>query len=203
MPPLQVVRGAVHEPAPGLAPQQSWPGPPQVPQVPALHVSPPMLAQLAPAARQMPKTQHPPLSQLLPAQHAKPGCPHGDVLPPVPWTPPPTPAEPPAPAKPPPPRPAESVGPMLTSANSLPCEPSPLPPPWLDPPHAPRPDAPAIDNIRKPIPLGVMRVLLWPAILRPCGSPMQPSCPCRPPRLSPGVCQNAIGASSGNGSQLW
>jgi hypothetical protein len=44
---------------------------------------------------------------------------------------------------------------MLTSATSLPCEPSPLPPPWLDPPHAQRPDAPAIDNTRKPMPLDV------------------------------------------------
>jgi hypothetical protein len=163
---LQVVRAAVHAPALGFAPQQGRPGPPQVPQVPALHLSPPMLEQLAPAARQMPEMQHPPPSQVLAAQQGSPGWPQaGAPLPPVPRAPP-TAARPTVPAMPPPPRPAASASWMLTSV-SLPCEASPLPPPGLDPPHASGPAAPTSENTRKPMPLHITRVPLRPAMLHP------------------------------------
>jgi hypothetical protein len=155
MPPVQVVRAAVQVPALGDAPQQGWPGPPQVPQVPALHLSPPMLEQLAPAARQSPFTQHPPPLQTLAAQHANPGSPHaGETPPSVPRTP----ATPPVPTSPP--APVETASPtwMLTS---MVCAPSALPPPPapFDPPQPcmNKPDAPAIHSTlaRKRMPLEV------------------------------------------------
>jgi hypothetical protein len=77
VPLLQVVPGAVHIPVLGLGPQHRKPGPPQVPHAPAVHTptSVPATVQVAPAARQIPETQHPPPLQPLPGQHTWPGSP--------------------------------------------------------------------------------------------------------------------------------
>jgi hypothetical protein len=83
---LQVVPGAVHEPAAELPPQQGSPAPPQVPQTPALHTPPPAPTQVPPGIIQIPETQQPPPLQVLPAQQEKPGSPQ--VTPPL-STPPP------------------------------------------------------------------------------------------------------------------
>ncbi len=72
-PALQVVLGAVHAPLAGLDPQQGRPGPPQLPQLPAEQTPSPRPTQVAPALMQIPATQHPPPSQLLPSQHTVPG----------------------------------------------------------------------------------------------------------------------------------
>jgi hypothetical protein len=72
VPALQIVPGEVHAPVAGLAPQQDWPGPPQLPHDPALQ-TPPRFTQALPWAMQIPDTQHPPPPQVFPAQHCVPG----------------------------------------------------------------------------------------------------------------------------------
>src|SRR5207302_365475 len=62
-PPLQV-----------LLVQQAWPLPPQVPQLPFMHV-PPTVGQVEPDPVQTLLTQQPPEAQLLAAQQASPGSP--------------------------------------------------------------------------------------------------------------------------------
>jgi hypothetical protein len=84
VPLLHFVLAAVHEPVFASAPQQGRPGPPQVPQAPALQTPPPSPTQVPPWVMQMPATQQPPLLQALPAQHAKPASPQVAVVPPVP-----------------------------------------------------------------------------------------------------------------------
>lgn len=72
-------------PEPEAPVQHGKPGPPQVPQVPALQVPPPAPTQVLPTAMQIPDTQQPPALQLLPSQQGVPGCPHvGESEPPFP-----------------------------------------------------------------------------------------------------------------------
>src|SRR4051794_18413692 len=72
--PLQRVSGAVQrEPV-----QQGWPGPPQVPQLPAEQV-PSSGAHELPPATHLPLAQQPSPRQLLPAQQIWPVAPHWDA----------------------------------------------------------------------------------------------------------------------------
>jgi hypothetical protein len=89
VPLLRLVSADVHEPAFGSAPQQGRPGPPQVPQAPALQTPPPSPTQIPPWAMQIPDTHKPPPLQALPEQQAKPGSPQVAVVPP--WATPPLP----------------------------------------------------------------------------------------------------------------
>jgi hypothetical protein len=97
LPELQVVLGAVHAPVPELVAQHDRPGPPQLPQIPALQMPSPKPEQSPPLAMQIPETQHPPPLQPLPTQHGVPGSPQAATLPP---SLPPCPA-PPVPKMPP------------------------------------------------------------------------------------------------------
>jgi hypothetical protein len=104
LPPVHLVSGAVHTPAPELEAQQGKPGPPQGPHAPAEHVPPPRPTQVAPTDMQMLVTQQPPLLQPLPSQHGMPASPQATttVVPPAPGCAPPAPGcAPPAPVMPP------------------------------------------------------------------------------------------------------
>ena len=70
-PPLQATDGAVHS-APG---QQSWPAPPQLPQL-LLPQTAPTVGHVEPLPVQMSLMQQPPELHALGAQHGWPGLPH-------------------------------------------------------------------------------------------------------------------------------
>jgi hypothetical protein len=76
-----------------LPPQHAWPAPPQVPQLPLVHVPPMPPGQVEPAPVHTPPTQQPPELQTLEAQQDSPGPPqlaHTPLLhtSPVPHAPP-------------------------------------------------------------------------------------------------------------------
>jgi hypothetical protein len=135
----QVVLGAEQSPPA----QQGKVRPPQLPQAPLLHVPPPAIGQVAPAAVHTPPTQQPPWAQPFPAQHASPARPQGPastvapslevgpsvvVLPPVPVAAPPPAAPAASPPGPPVPvrtacrPPHPSVAPAPATKRSSPAD---------------------------------------------------------------------------------
>src|SRR5262245_45498223 len=72
---MQRVLGAVQVPPV----QQAWPAPPQLPQLPFMHIWP--FGQLLLAPTQLPATQQPPPAHMLPAQQNAPGVPHEAQMP--------------------------------------------------------------------------------------------------------------------------
>jgi len=72
----QMEPGAMQNWVVGSLPQQGSPGAPQPMQMPLMHTPPPMpVSQVAPLARQVPDTQHPPSTQWSPKQQAWLGLP--------------------------------------------------------------------------------------------------------------------------------
>jgi hypothetical protein len=155
VPEVHLVPGDVHVPL-VLDPQHGKPGPPQVPQAPALHVPPPRFTQVPPTAMQIPETQHPPPLHVLASQHGVPGSPQRPgPVPPDPGAPP---KDPPLPGRPPPlpstpPLPGRAPSSSVAASGRLDFPPHP----W----DAATPTPPRKKTAtRKPRPLDVTYVLL-------------------------------------------